>query len=95
MAHKLLHQHVRNLHQFLVAATKVCPQMEVATISHGMSSVLACKEVDGHIIRTICLHRVDNRKVADIALHLIVLVHIRSNIKMSTSGNGQWSLCDI
>ena len=60
-----------------------------------MSSVLARKEVDGHIIRTISLHRVDNRKVADITLHLVMLVHIRSNIKMSTSGNGQWSLSDI
>ena len=95
MAHKLLHQHVRNLHQFLISTAKICLQMEVATISHGMGCVLSGEEIDGHIIRTIRLHRVYNREVANIALHLIVLVHIRGNIEMSTSSHRQRSLSYI
>ena len=60
-----------------------------------MGSICTCKEVDGHIIRPICLHRVYDCKVAQISHHLVVLVHIGGQIKMRTSRNSQWSLCKI
>ena len=69
--------------------------MEVSAISHSMGSICTCKKVDGHIIRTVCLNRIDNREVAQISHDLIVLVHVCGQIQMSTSGNSQRSLSKI
>ena len=66
--------------------------MEVAAISHGMSSVLAGKKVDNHIIRTIRLRRVDNGKVAQRTHHLVMLIHIGGYVKMRTSCHRKRSL---
>ena len=86
--HLLCHA-VGESEDIFVATAHICPEMEIATVSDGMSGVAARQQVDDHIVRTISLLCTPDSDVAHGALQHIVILQVGGNVYVSASANGE------